>query len=315
MNVKSFIIVVSLFSLWSCNKSIQKTIELNFEKDLIPEGIAIDSKTKKVYLNSLKNNKIVASNLDGSKVTTFLESNQYNYQSGFGMTIKGDTLYALGNSLTKQNNQSILLLLNTKTGVLIDSYTMQESARTYWNDLTISHDNIIYITESESNKIYKIQRPSKSFEIFLDVEEVPHCNGITISKNNKYLYFGSRKGLRIVDVKTKKILNEENSFVGIDGLKFYKNSLIGNINVWPDNDKNGLYRFYLDEKGTSILNHEKILAYQDNFKIPTTFDIFNDNLYIIINSQMDNFDDDTNQIVDKDKLENYILMKLPLIVK
>lgn len=124
--MKMNVVLLFLVTIWvtSCSQRNEEPITLGFQKDLIPEGIAIDTKSKTIFLNSLKYGKIVACKLDGSDPTTFITNNQYGYLPGFGMTIKGDTLYALGNSLQKGANQSILLLLNIKTRELIDSYPL-----------------------------------------------------------------------------------------------------------------------------------------------------------------------------------------------
>jgi hypothetical protein len=304
----SFILIIYLVS---CQKTNSGTIILGFEKDLFPEGFAIDAQSGKIFLNSLNNNKIVSSNLDGSNPSNFIESNQYNCLSGFGMMVKGDTLYALSNSLTKKDNRSILLLLNIRSHQLIDSYTIDDANFIYLNDLAVSSNNEIFITDSESTRIYRIQRPNKTIEVFLDSEEVVHSNGITISDNNKYLYLASTNGIRIVDIKSKKVLNRaDKQLSGIDGLKFYKNNLFGIVNAWDNNSpKNGFFKFYLNEQGTAILSNKKIIPFGKEFKLPTTFDIFNDKIYFIINTQIDNFSETTNQVLDASKLEPYRLMK------
>lgn len=311
INIKSFFICLTLLGLISCVSEKSELIQLNFEKDLIPEGITIDGNTKKVYLNSLKNNKIVGSSLDGSNPKNFLEANKYNYLPGFGMTIKGDTLYALGNSLTKGKNKSILLLLQLSSGDLIDSYLINDLDFHYLNDLTVSSNNEIFITDSESNKIYKIKRPSKTIEIYLDSEKVSNSNGITISDNDEYLYLASSNGICIVEILSKKIINEpKESYSGIDGLKFHNNNLYGIVNGWSNKSKNGLFKFELNKTRTEILESKKIVEFTEDFKIPTTFDIFDGNIYFVINTQLNNFDDSTNKILDLKKLESYKMMKI-----
>lgn len=314
IRVKSILVSITLILLLSCAKNKIIITELKFEKNLIPEGIAIDDYSKKLYLNSLKNNKIVSSLFDGANPKTFLEKNQYGYLSGFGMIIKGDTLYALGNSLRPDKNKSILLLLQPSTGRLINSYTLHDSKFCYWNDLTLSNRDEIFITDSESNKIYKIQRPNQSFEIYLDSEEIPNSNGITISENNKYLYLASSKGICIVDIQSKQLINQPRmEFSGIDGLKFYKNSLYGIVNVHlKDKSQNGLFKFELDKTGTKILHKKKLLEFTNEFSTPTTFDIFEGNVFFIANTQLGNFNGDTNEIIDKNKLQSYKLIQLKL---
>ncbi len=309
--MKKIVLALILIGLNSCNRETTELTTLNFEKDLIPEGIVIDSESKTVFLNSLRKNKIVKCKLDGSSPTEFIESNQYNYLSGFGMTIKGDTLFALGNSLPKKNNTSILLLLNLKTGSLINSYSINDSTFIYLNDLAISSNNDIYITDSESNKIYTIQRSSGKLEVYLENDEIANSNGITISDDDKYLYLASYKsGIRIIDVKSKRILNEPNmDYTGIDGMKYYKNTLIGIVNARRDTNKQGIFRYYLDETKEKIIRKEKIVPYGEHFIIPTTFDIVGEYIFYIINSQLDNFNQESNQIIDNNKLESYVLMK------
>ncbi len=306
---KSVTICFILFSLFSCASQQPELIELPFEKDLFPEGIAIDSRTKTVYLNSLKNKRIVSSSMDGSNAKTFLQNEEYNYLSGFGMTIKEDTLYALGNSLTGDKNKSILLLLKVSTGDLIDSYSIDRSEFQYLNDLVIGSDNEIFITDSESNKSYRIQRPSKFMDLYLDSEKIPNSNGITISSNDRYLYYASSSGLCVVEKATKKVLNQpKEEYSGIDGLKFYQNNLYGIVNGWKDNSKNGLFKFKLNKSGTEIIGREKLIEFGEEFRIPTTFDILDGYIYFVINTQLDNFDGE--KILDVEQMEPYRMLKI-----
>ncbi|WP_158561224.1 SMP-30/gluconolactonase/LRE family protein [Emticicia sp. C21] len=293
--------MLSISLMGSCTQS--DTVNLTFEKDLIPEGIAVDAKSGRFYLSSLRKNKIVTANIDGSNPSDFIGSGQYDYLSGFGMTIKGDTLYALGNSLQKQNNSSVLLLLNIKSGQLIARYKANIPPYAYLNDLAVSKNNEIFITDSESDKIYHIQRPGKKLEVFLDTFEVEHSNGIAISDDNTKLYLASARGIRVVDIKTRKVLNQPNkASSGIDGMKFYKNSLIGIV------DK-GVMRYFLNENGTEITTIKELIRFDDTYKSPTTFDIIDDTIYFIKNVQLDNFNDSTNVVIDPDKLESLVLMK------
>jgi hypothetical protein len=306
--MKSIFTLLSFLFLTSCSSQKVEFIELPFEQDLFPEGMTIDSRTKTVYLNSLKHKKIVSSSIDGGNSKTFLESNEHNYLAGFGMTIKGDTLYALGNSLTAGKNKSILLLLNLSSGDLIDSYSIDRSEFQYLNDLTVSSKNEIFITDSESNKSYKIKRPYKTIEIYLNSEKVPNSNGITISDNDEYLYFASNKGICIVETSSKKIINQpKEEYSSIDGLKYYQDNLYGIVNAWGDNSLNGLFKFELNEAGTEILGKERLIEFTEDFKIPTTFDILDGKIYFVINTQLNNYDGE--KILDLKKLEPYKMLK------
>ena len=309
------ILILLLFACFiSCKTKTVEIFPLHFQKNLIPEGIAIDPQTETLFLNSLKENKIVKSNLDGSTPSEFIKRNQYEYLSGFGMTIKGDTLFALGNSHIRPDNTSVLLLLNTKTAQLIDSFTLNDSLFHYLNDLTISSNGDIYITDSESNKIYTIQRSQQHLEIFLENDEVANSNGISISDDGQYLYLASfRKGIRVIDIRSKKIINEPNEdYAGIDGMKYYNKSLIAIVNARRDTNKQGVFRFYLDDTKTKIIKKKQLVPYGKHFILPTTFDILNGYIYYVINTQLDNLDEVTNDIKDVSTLQSYELMKLKI---
>ncbi len=298
----------------SCTTTTPELINLDLEMDLIPEGIAIDAVSETVFINSLRKNKIVQFKFDGSSPTDLISSNQYGYLSGFGMTIKGDTLFALSNNLSSEVNRSVLLLLNLKTGDLINSYALEDLNHPYLNDLVVSPNHDIYITDSNSNILYIIKKSSDELEVFIRDDEIANSNGIAISEDGQYLYLASHKhGIRIINIKSRNILNHpKNEFTGIDGMRYYKNSLIAIVNARIDTPKQGLFRFYLDKNKTAIIKTEKIIPFGENFILPTTFDIVHDYIIYVTNTQLDNFNQETNQIIDKEKLTPYQLLKVKI---
>lgn len=300
----------------SCEAPIKESgeVELEFEMDLIPEGIAFDKKRNCIYLNSLKHQKIVSYNLTTGTHQTLIESGKYGYLPGFGMIVKEDTLYALGNSLQQDDKRSILLMLDLNSGDYIDSYTPTDANKMYLNDLVVSSDDIIYITDSESNKVFKIQRPHKAVEVFLDNEAVSHCNGISISADNSKLYLASEKGIGIIDIANQTILNQlHTDFSGNDGLKYKDGYLLGLVNIWQsDPSKNGIFKYDLNPAGDSITNKVKILSFDEGFKIPTTFDHKGEEVFFIKNTQLGNFEEETRTILDEKQLEPYILMNMTI---
>lgn len=290
----------------------QRTSPLSFEKDLIPEGIAIDAKTGKVYLNSLKYNKIVRCNLDGSAAEHFVASNEHGYLSGFGMTVIEDTLYALGNTLPKIRNKSILLKLNNKSGGFIDKYTINDDRFIYLNDIAVDNYGALYITDSESSNLYTVSY-TNNLEIFFSHKDIKHSNGIAISSDGKLLYLATyTTGLRVLDIASKKLVNQPNNHKGIDGLKYHKGHLVGIVNGRRDHSQNGVFQFMLNPDGLEITNAEKIWEFENPTDVPTTFALYDDSMYFISDSQLRNFDQETNQIIEPDKLKNYTLVRLQL---
>ncbi len=295
----------------SCQEESKVGItELVFDKDLIPEGIAVDVKTQRVYLNSLKDKKIVSSNLDGTDAREVISSGAHGYQSGFGMTIKGDTLYALGNGLPMEDNTSILLLIDIKSNQLIKSYKLEDTIHVFLNDIAVSSNHDVYITDSKNNTIYTLNKETDQLEFFVDREDIPFSNGIAISDDDELLYLASWDGIIILDLATSEILNSASiESQGIDGLKYYKNSLIGIVNIWKKGDpKNGMYRYHLNDPGTQIIKRTKMIDFDHRFGIPTTFDLLYNHVCFIMDTQLDLFDGDNNVITQADSLQTYRLM-------
>ncbi|TAI47422.1 SMP-30/gluconolactonase/LRE family protein [Flagellimonas allohymeniacidonis] len=292
------------------------SLELDVENDLIPEGIVIDAKSQTVFINSLRRNKIVCFDLDGNNPEDFISQNQYSYLPGFGMEIKGDTLFALGNSLSKTNNKSILLLMKSSTRKLIDSYNLDSPDLIYLNDLAVDSKGKIYITNSEGNTIYYLNRNEGQLAVFYQNDQIKYSNGICISPNGRFLYLASyTSGIRILDLETKELVNPPNAHKGIDGMKFYRNSLICMVNGRRDSSQNGVYQFHLNKDGNDIVGSEKIHEFFEASDIPTTFAIYRDTMYFIADSQLHNLNQETNEIIDVDKLKNYQLVKKRLSIK
>jgi len=314
--LKMKFLIAFLISLYliSCQKKDLEIINLHFQKDLIPEGIAIDPANLTIFLNSLHRDKIVTSNIDGTNPKDFIQSNQYGYLSGFGMLIKGDTLFALGNSLSKITSKSVLLLLNKNTGSFIKSYSPTDTTFKYLNDLAVCKNGDIYITDSETNRIYTIEHSEDSLKVYIESDEIKYSNGIAVSDDNKHLYLASyEKGIRVVDLATKQIINNSNpEYTGIDGMKFYRNSLIAMLNAKAKHEERGVYRFILNQEEDSIIKKEKIISFSDSTHIPTTFAIVDGYIYFNMNSQIDKLEVRNNSITDQDKLQDYKLMKVKI---
>ncbi len=288
-------------------------VSLPFQKDLIPEGIAIDSKTGKVYLNSLKYGNIFRCNLDGSEPEEFIAKNEHGYLSGFGMTIVHDTLYALGNVLPENGNKSIFLKLNHVSGKLLDSYTIDNEKFIYLNDLAVDEQGTVYITDSESSDLYTINATTNALEVFFEDQEIRHSNGIAISSDGRRLYLATyTTGIRILDIAAKKLLNLPNDHKGIDGLKYSRGNLYAIVNGRRNREQNGIFKFELGPDESQIIGSKKIGLFENPMDIPTTFALYKGSMYFVSDSQLRNFDQDSNEIVEPEKLKSYRLIRLKL---
>lgn len=302
-------LLLLLIPLKNLGQNNVQIVTLPFESNLIPEGIAVDSDNERIFINSIKHSKIVQSDFEGRNHSNFIQPGEFGYLQGFGMTIAKDTLYALGNMLPKSTNRSILLLLDKNTGKHIRSYTLKDAGFVYLNDIAISHMGDIYITDSESSDIYTIDAKTNQLRVFVSLEDLKHSNGIAISEDGTYLYFASyTTGIRVLHIPSKSLVNKPNNYKGIDGLKFHNKTLIGIVNGRRDFTLNGIYQYQLSPDLNEITQAEKFASFENEADLPTTFDIHNDRMYYVSDSQLRNLDQETNSIMDASKLKSYQLV-------
>ena len=284
------------------------------EKDLIPEGIAYDKQTQTLYISSINKRKIVSINQEGI-IQDFIKSGQNNILAVLGMEVDPVRRH-LWVCSEWDNPRKIVTdsLLHTsiykydiETGSLIKKYVLKDTTQRLLNDLTISSDGTVYITESLQGKVYIIRPEKDSLELFIDSDHYYYANGITISDDNQKLYVSHFGGTHIVDLK-KNIINKlkhpENISTGrVDGLAFYKNSLIMH--------QGEICRYYLNETSDSIINKEIIERNNPLFDFPTTGEIVGNEYFYIANAQLTKFDE-KGFVLPDEKLDSVYILKTNL---
>ena len=284
------------------------------EKDLIPEGVAYDKQTQILYISSINKRKIVSINQEGI-VKDFIQSGQDDILAVLGMEVDPKRRH-LWVCSEWDNPRKIVAdsLLHTsiykydiETGSLINKYVLKDTTQRLLNDLTISSNGTVYITESLKGKVYIIRPEKDSLELFIDSDHYYYANGITISDDNQKLYVSHFGGTHIVDLKkntVEKLKHPEYISTGrVDGLAFYKNSLIMH--------QNEICRYYLNESGDSIINKEIIERNNPLFEIPTTGEIAGNEYFYIANSQLGKFDNE-GYALPYEQLDSVYILKSKL---
>ena len=289
----------------------EKITTLNFSKKLIPEGIAVNGKNQKLFYSSLNFKKITQSDLQGKNTSDFITFQQYNYKAGLGMEMFDEELFAIGsNDISPNEPNSILLVLDPQNGSLINSYEWKDTTDHFFNDIAISSQGKVYITNSHGNSIFTLDYPNGKIEKLITSDDFVYGNGIAISDDDKFLFVATwEKGIRIIDLATKKIINGHSELSrGMDGLKFYNKELYAMYNGNPDFLKHELVKFRFNDLGNKIIGKETVVRATSEFHIPTTFDIHDDIVYFIANSQLDFFEDD-GTLKNQENLQPYLLFK------
>jgi WD40 repeat protein len=307
-----------LFYLFTTSVSFSQEIVFEIpEKDLITEGIAFDPLTKDFFISSIFKNKIVKISKQG--VSDFIEGNQDGFMGGVGLHVdsKRRILWACSGNIIGKNFSAGIFAYNLETKKLLKkiSYPL-DTIKRFFNDLVISPDGFIYITDTYGHCIWKWSMSMKE-PIKLKLNKpFTYPNGITISPDGKFLLVATDNGLQRVDIKsniveTIKMSDDSVSSKGLDGIELYRNSIIGIQNALKGKP-NKVIRYFLSNDFQFIRNTKIIDSNNKYFDVPTTLAIANGYLYVLANSQMDNLNQENLTIIAPEKLTSTYILKYQL---
>jgi hypothetical protein len=292
--------------------SVQK---LNLsEKDLHPEGLLYLDKYKLWLSSSIRNNKIIAFDING-KCTDWFTDCSYSVFS-----LKADKsqkyLWVVCSSIPEMKNftkemegKSEILKIEIATRKIVKRFVVEGNH--VLGDLVVAQNNDVYVSDSAEPKIYKIEKDSLLLWEDLKLEAI-NLQGIAFNKKESKLFIADYlKGIFVIDVKTKQKtwlgFPEGTSKKGIDGLVFYKNSLIAIQNgVVPIR----IVQYKLNENTTKIIDFVVLDSNRKEFNEPALATLVQNKLYFFANSPW-KFYDKSFQL-NESKIENPKLFELIL---
>ncbi len=296
------------------------------EKDLLPESIAYDSIKNEFYIGSTRKGKIIKVSKDGSQ-RDFILPKQDGLWMIIGMKIDperrhlwvcssgGDNLEGYTQKDDKEGRPAGVFKFNLDTGVLINKYVLDTPGEVhFFNDLEIAKNGDVYITHMFSeHAIYKISNAENSLQKVFASKTTPYPNGIALSDDESKLYIAHAEGIAVMNISTKKATQLQvpegvkvTRRESIDGLYFYKNSLIG---IQPD--INMVQQFELDPSGSKIKVATPLEVNHPMMNNPTTGELIKDQLYYVANAQFGSFNED-GSLFPMEKLYEVCILQLNL---
>ena len=271
------------------------------EKDLIPEGIAHDPMTNKLYVSSTFKRKIIEIDMVTGQSKEFIREGQDEIPGVLGMRIdpKRRHLWACAatageampvRGLEETTDQTGLYQYDLSTGKLLMRYTLDRDTIFHFiNDVVVSPEGTVYVTDTGAGKIYRASSNGKLDVVFSFDGYYP--NGIDITDDGDLVIavYGNPNGLVRLNPNTKAwslIELPSGEQVGADGLYFHKNSLIAiqpssrdrMVAVYNLRDKH-----FVDKIQTIVDSNHTALSQ------PTTGVIVAGEFYFIANSQLQHF--------------------------
>ena len=221
---------------------------------------------------------------------------------------------------TKEDDgKSALFAYDLRTRRLIKKFTPPTDGPHLLNDLALDREGRVFATDTRSNEIFSLARDALTrdggaLQVLLPAGTLESPNGIAISDDGRQLFIASiPQGVYRLDLKTRQLARLPHpqgiSLVGIDGLYFYKQSLVGVLNLI---NPGRVARFYLNPSLDRVTRTEIIECNNPLFDDPTTGALAEGSLYFIANSQYESAYDKNDAILPVEKLHDVYILKAKL---
>jgi sugar lactone lactonase YvrE len=290
------------------------------QKGLITESVAYDPTSATFFVSSIHKRKILRIGKNG--VSQDFSAEQDGLWSVMGMKVdeKRRHLWVctaaqpqMLNYKPEEGGISAVFKYDLTNGKLIKKYQLPNQPKPHWlGDLVVAGNGDVFISDSLTPAVYLISRQKDEMQLFLENESFVSPQGLDFSTDESRLFVADySKGIFSIDLKSKKItglVSTESTTLGIDGLYFYKGSLIG---IQNGTNPHRVVRMRLSKDYSRIEKFETLEANNPLFDEPTLGVIVKDTFFYIANSQWGAMDKN-GQLEADDKLREPVILKIKL---
>lgn len=297
--ISTFILLVSV-TLLAQTPRITFTAPFTY-----PEGTAFNAATNTFYVGSVRTATIGMVDIQGNYKIFFEDS---SLKSSFGMKVdaKRNRLWVcVGDPNNSKYADSLtykkmirLIGLDLKSGKKLNDIDLSNlySGKHFANDITLDDDGNIYITDSYSPVIYKVNtsfQPAVFAQNNLFTGKDIGLNGIAYSTKGYLLTVnGSNGAILKVDLKNPQNVTTvkiDNFFPGADGILMDAQN-----NLLLDQNK-GVDKIYKISSGDDFVSAKIIASTSgtDRFQYPSTSTMKGNDLYVL-NSKLNELKDSIN---------------------
>lgn len=289
------------------------------DRNLHAESATVDPQTGTLYIGSVHKRKIVAVDKEG-KASDFIASGTNGLTAVLGVRVdaQGKFLWACSSPMEEVEGTDTLapsrvFKFDLATRKLVSQFEPAAKGGHVFGDLAIAPNGQVYVSDSKTNEIYKVNETTKKLELFSHDKEFWNIQGITFSNDGKYMFISDYiKGPYRLDMATRKLekigSQVDSSLKGIDGMLFYSGSL---LTLQNGTSPFRVMRFKLNPTLDTIVAAEIIDQGRAELNEPTQGALVGNDFYYVATSQWGGYDD---QKMPKapELLEDIIILKYRL---
>jgi sugar lactone lactonase YvrE len=269
------------------------------QKDLIPEGLATDSRRHIFYMGSLNLGKIVKFTTSGP-VANFVDANEYKLHSVCGMKV--DSSGDVWANTCPYNGIGSELVHVDEHGRMLEQFSSPEPGPHLFNDLVLRKSEEIYLTDSLANRVFRFDRKTRSFSALTFPRHLYYPNGIALSDDGEWLYVSDAFGTLQYNLRNQKGHEVDpgpsRTLSGFDGLYWYRDGLIG---IQNSLGSARVVQCRLSGDGLRLADMFILENRSDFVSSPTTGALDGSRFYFMANTHIDDWKD--GKIIDEKQLE------------
>jgi hypothetical protein len=272
----------------------------------IIEGMSYDPVSKLFYFGESTMKRMLIYTLSGKRAG-YIDAAKDGMTSVLGSIVDTNKRHLLicGAIDTGSKKRMCVFRYDLNNGKLISKLPDTSGKAKLFNDVTITSDGSVYVTDTYVKTIYTTDAADKVMTEYLQSDLLRDANGIT--SNGDTLYVSTSRGIVRINTKSKEItaLPLDNFMIaGIDGLYYYKNSLIGIQNVFFPVT---IVRYFLDNKQNRLSSAQVLSSGHPSFVIPTTGAIAGNQFYFMSNNNIGK-----EEILKKNTRKTSVLMPVSI---
>jgi len=281
------------------------------EKELHPEGVTYLPQSKTWLASSIRKRKIVSFDIKTGQCTDWLKAEDMLSVLAMKADAKETVLWVATAAFPEMENfdkslkgKAEVLKVDIRTKKILKRFPVEGNH--VFGDLIVAKNGVVYVSDSGTPRVYTIANDTLSEFVSFETDGF-NLQGLAFNAEQDQLFIADYlKGIAVIDMKSKAktwlSFPKGTSPKGIDGLVFYKNSLIAIQNgVKPIR----ITRLQLNAKQNEITGFKILDNNRPEFNEPALGTLIGPKLYFFANSPWNAYND--NGVLDSAKVTNPVL--------